>query len=481
MPFFNSLQWRMTLWFAGLLAFVLLVFAVVAYAGARRVLFVSLAQRVDSVATDILVSAKPSVNSPFGPVSPITLLSDPATLDSYAGHGVYIEAYNSSGYPIGKSSNLGAAHLPQSGYQLWRPLAGMSGGWGVAERSEIGPILSHWNTIRSGKTIVATLYVAESLNYTQQTLNALAFFLAAGWAVALVLIASASFLLARTAVGPINEISRAAKEIGGEDLGKRLNWHGRRDELGALAQTFDEMLARLEAAFARERRFIADASHELKTPLTVINANAQMLERWAGRDELSRAEAIAAIRSESATMAQIINAMLTLAKTDSVDKSAFEIVDLRAIALDVAAALTQAAKQKGLQLETSCASPVAVRGEPSLLRQLVLNLTENAIKFTEAGTVTLQLRRSRSSAELEVRDTGPGIPQAALDHIFERFYRADPARSRSVEGTGLGLAVVNNIVAAHDGSIRAISNVGGGTTIQVSLPAIDMADENAAS
>jgi len=471
----------MTLWFAGVLALVLLVFAAVAFAGARRVLFVSLAQRIDSVATEILVSVKPSVNSPFGPVSPITMLADPSLLDSYAGPGLYIEAYNPSGYPIGKSSNLGAANLPSSGYQPWRALPGTSGGWGVAERTDVGPVLSHWHTIRSGTATIATLYVAESLGYTEQTLKALAIFLAGGWAIALVLIASASFLLARTAIGPINEISRAAGEIGGEDLGKRLNWHGRRDELGALAQTFDAMLGRLEAAFARERRFIADASHELKTPLTVINANAQMLERWAGRDERSRDEAIAAIRSESAAMAQIINAMLTLAKTDSVDQSAFEIVDLRAIVQDVAAALTPSAKKKGLNLETFCAAAIAIRGEPSLLRQLVLNLTENAIKFTEFGSVTLALRRSGANAELEVRDTGPGIPQAALDHVFERFYRADPARSRSIEGTGLGLAVVNNIVRAHGGSIRAVSDVGKGTTISVILPAIELVEENAAS
>jgi len=467
----------MTLWYASVLAVLLLVFAVVAYAGARRVLFVSLAQRADGVAGEILEALKPTFNGPFGPVSPVTMLSDQATLDTFAGPGVYVEAFNRDGYPLGKSSNLGTADLPTSGYQAWRAPVGTSGGWGVAGRSAIGPILAHWHTISSGSSAVATVYVAESLDYTEQSLRALAILLFGGWALGLLVIASASLVLARRAIGPIDEIARAVRDIGGEDLGKRLNWQGRPDELGALAATFDAMLARLEAAFARERRFIADASHELKTPLTVINANAQMLERWAVRDERSRAEALAAIRSESATMAKIINAMLTLAKTDSVDQSAFEVVDLHALVNDVATGLRPTAESKGLRLVADADGGMLVRGEPALLRQLIANLTENAIKFTETGSVTLSLHRNGSAALLDVRDTGPGIPPHALEHIFERFFRADPARSRDVEGTGLGLAVVNNIVRAHGGTVSADSGPAGGTVISVSLPVVDAGED----
>ena len=469
----------MTLWYAGVLAVFMLFFAAVVWLGATRVLYVSVAQRADAVATELLAAAKAGASGPFGPVSAVTMLADSGILDQYAGPGVYIQAFNPLGYSIGKSSNLGAADLPTSGYTPWRPPQGMSGGWGVADTG-VGRVLAHWHTISIGGRPVATLYVAESLASTSQSLGALALFLLLGWLAALVAIAVASFLLARTAVSPINEIARAAQEIGGEDLGKRLDWHGRNDELGALAKTFDDMLARLESAFARERRFIADASHELKTPLTVINANAQMLERWASHDDASRREALAAIRSESATMARIINAMLTLAKTDNIDQAAFEIVDLGVVVDDVGEALSAAATGKGLSLETFCATGVAVRGEPSLLRQLVLNLTENAIKFTERGKVLLLVRRIDGRAEFTVRDTGPGIPRAALDHIFERFYRADPARSREIEGTGLGLAVVNNIVRAHGGSIAATSEIGEGTAFTVTFPAVDLEPEVAA-
>lgn len=479
-PFFKSMRWRMTLWYAGVLALFMLAFAAVVWLGALRVLYVSLAQRADAVAGEILAAVKPGLTGPFGPVSPVTLLSDPATLDSYAGPGVYIQVFNPSGYSIGKSSNLGSVDLPTSGYRPWRPPVGTGGGWGVADTG-VGDVLAHWHTISDKRGPVATVYVAESLAYTRQSLEALAIFLLFGFLATLAAIAVASFLLARTAVGPINQIARAVEEIGGEDLSKRLNWHGRSDELGALAATFDEMLARLEAAFARERRFIADASHELKTPLTVINANAQMLERWAVRDEASRAEALAAIRSESATMARIINAMLTLAKSDTIDPATFEVVDLGAVVDDVATTMTPAAQAKRIGLESLCATSVFVRGEPSLLRQLVVNLTENAIKFTESGKVMLLLRRRDGKAQLEVRDSGPGIPAEALGQIFERFYRADPARSRHVEGTGLGLAVVNNVVRAHGGSISVSSSVGAGTTFHVELPAVDAEETAAAS
>ncbi|MBV8667719.1 MAG: HAMP domain-containing histidine kinase, partial [Candidatus Eremiobacteraeota bacterium] len=229
---------------------------------------------------------------------------------------------------------------------------------------------------------------------------------------------------------------------------------------------------RLEAAFARERRFIADASHELKTPLTVINANAQMLERWGARDPKIMSEALSTIETESATMARVINAMLTLAKTDNPDALTFETVDLSRLVRDVGAALRPTADAKGLtlELEVDPDQEIPVRGEPGLVRQLVTNLTENAIKFTAAGSVWLAVLRRGTDAELVVRDSGPGIPADALPHVFERFYRADPARSRNVEGTGLGLAVVSNIVRVHGGRITVDSRVGDGTSFTVVLP-----------
>jgi two-component system OmpR family sensor kinase len=484
-PFFAGLRWRMMAWYAGLLLVLLAGFAIAVNAGAARVLMISTAQRVNNVSEQIIRTATSDRNEPFGIVSVRTLLADESTLNTFGGAGLYVEVFTPAPllYPIGRSANLGSAELPTDGYTPWHAPGGFDSNWGTANTA-MGPVLAHWMTIRNAQGPEVVVYVAESLTLVQQTLSAFGVFLLLCFAVAAVAVVAAGAWLTRTAVAPINEIARAAREIGGDDLAKRLNWQDRRDELGVLAATFDDMLGRLEGAFARERRFIADASHELKTPLTVINGNAQMLQRWADRDPALRAEAVETIRAESASMARVINAMLTLAKTDDASALAMETVDMAGVVQDVATAMRPAAEIKGLALTVRCDGDASVRGEPGLLRQLITNLTENAIKFTEAGGVSLAVVRDKSRVRVTVSDTGPGIPAGSLPHVFERFYRADPARSRNVEGTGLGLAVVRNIVRVHRGEIRAESlgpgganGAGGGTrsgpgaTFVITLPA----------
>jgi two-component system OmpR family sensor kinase len=471
-PFFAGLRWRMMAWYGGLMLVLLAAFAIAVFAGAARVLTISTAQRVSGVTDQIARAARDERNEPFGVVSVRTLLADESTLNTFAGAGLYVEVFTPGDppYPIGRSANLGPAELPTSGYQTWRPPAGFGSNWGTAD-TDVGPVLAHWMTINGTQGPEVVVYVAESLTLVRQTLAAFGVFLVLCFVVATVAVMAAGAWLTRTAVAPINEIARAAREIGGDDLAKRLNWQDRRDELGVLAATFDDMLGRLEGAFARERRFIADASHELKTPLTVINGNAQMLQRWADRDPALRAEAVETIRAESASMARVINAMLTLAKTDDADALSMESVDMASVVQDVATAMRPAAEGKGLTLVVRCEGESMVRGEPGLLRQLITNLTENAIKFTEKGGVSLSVERDKARVRLTVNDSGPGIPAGSLPHVFERFYRADPARSRNVDGTGLGLAVVRNIVRVHRGDIRAESVIGGGTAFIVTLPA----------
>jgi len=471
--FFESLRWRLTIWYAVAVALLLLLFATVVLFGANRVLYQSAAERVEG-ASMALQSYSRAGNPLFGATSIIELLSQGGPLDAFAGPDLYVEAFNPSGARIGASSNLADADLPTSGYRPWRMegvTPGTGGQWGIADTA-LGPVLAHWHVVYDNDRPVATVYVAQSLASIQQTLAAFATLLLLSFGGAVALIVVSGVWLARTAISPINEIASAVQDIGGQDLAKRLNWQHRRDELGRLAARFDDMLARLEAAFERERRFISDASHELKTPLTVINANAQMLERWGDRDETVRREALQAIRHESAQMARVINAMLTLAKTEAPDRLSFEPLNMRPLVADVANSLRPRAAEKGLTLEARCGSDAYVLGEPGLLRQLVVNLAENAIKFTRDGGVTISMQTENSHARLDVTDTGPGIPSSALPHVFERFYRADPAHSRAVEGTGLGLAVVSSIVRAHGGQIEVRSAIGKGTTFSVTLPAL---------
>ncbi|HEV2037677.1 MAG TPA: HAMP domain-containing sensor histidine kinase [Candidatus Eremiobacteraceae bacterium] len=449
-----------------------IVFVVAIYGGARSVLLTAAADRISTVADQMERELTTVSANPFGAVSARTVLADQAFLDGFAGTGLFIEAFNQYGRPIGKSTNLGTNDLPTKPDQPWKARTAFEdGSWGFAS-APMGRVLVNVQNVPKGKTVEATVNIAESLSGMDAILKDFRNFLVLGLIAAFGFITLASVSLARAALGPIGEITRAAQEIGSDDLTKRLNLKKRSDELGALAKTFDEMLARLEAAFARERRFIADASHELKTPLTVINANAQMLARWGARDPKITGEALSTIEAESATMARVINAMLTLAKTDNPEALTFETVDLTQLVSEVGTALQLNARSKGLSLELAVDPELetCVHGEPGLLRQLVTNLTENAIKFTESGSVRLGLNRHDGRVDLVVRDSGRGIAVEALPHIFERFYRADPARSRQVEGTGLGLAVVNNIVRVHGGTVRVDSEPGKGTTFTVDLP-----------
>ncbi|HEY9181284.1 MAG TPA: HAMP domain-containing sensor histidine kinase, partial [Candidatus Baltobacteraceae bacterium] len=254
---------------------------------------------------------------------------------------------------------------------------------------------------------------------------------------------------------------------------RRLGWHQRRrnDEVGKLAASFDDLLQRLAEAFARERQFISDASHELKTPLTSINANAQMLARWGDRDEQVRTDSLRTIIAESASLAEMVNGMLTLAKADSGDAVPKEPLSVAAVAREAVSATAPRASERGLDLrmEADGESPI-VSGDSALLRQLITNLIDNAIKFTEHGGVTVRVLANGDEAIVEVQDTGPGIDAQELPLIFDRFYRTDKSRTREVPGTGLGLAIVRSIARVHAGRVEAERPEGGGTLMRVHLP-----------
>jgi signal transduction histidine kinase len=262
------------------------------------------------------------------------------------------------------------------------------------------------------------------------------------------------------------------RQIGSEGLNRRLGWRERRrrDEVGKLAESFDDLLQRLSEAFARERQFISDASHELKTPLTSINANAQMLLRWGDRDPAVLRESLETIAGESAQLAAMVNGMLTLAKADRGDEIPKEPTSLAQVANEVVHNAEPRAAEKHLTLGFEHEATPTVYGEPGLLRQLVSNLVDNAIKFTEKGRVDVRVGAGGGRAWVEVSDSGPGIPAEELPHVFDRFYRADKARSRIVPGTGLGLAIVRSIARVHSGEVSVGRSPAGGALFRVTLP-----------
>jgi len=293
---------------------------------------------------------------------------------------------------------------------------------------------------------------------------------------AAIVVVAGSVAIAQSALEPIGRLGAAMGEIRSDRLSRRLGWSNRKDELGSLAQSFDAMLDRLEDGFARERQFISDASHELKTPLTVINANAQMLQRWGDRDPEIRAESLRAIGDESASLASMVNGMLLLAKAESGDDIPREPVDLGYAIAEAVRHARPRADEKTLALnydqpDGAGAGPM-VLGDANLLRQLFTNLIDNAIKFTESGGIDVTLVGADGRVVAEVLDTGVGIDPESLERVFDRFFRADASRNRAVPGTGLGLAIVRSIARVHGGSVTVERRPTGGSIFRVVFPTL---------
>jgi signal transduction histidine kinase len=299
------------------------------------------------------------------------------------------------------------------------------------------------------------------------------------------------YWLADRAMHPVKTITQAARQIGETDLSRRLNL-GSHDELGQLANTFDEMLDRLQAAFDRQRQFTADASHELRTPLTIVGIEAGRTLS-SPRKAAEYRQALGLIRSENEYMSRLVNNLLTLSRMDAGQTVLkMEPLDLSDLALEVVERMAPIAKNRGVELSTGELPEIIVLGDRQYLSQMISNLVENGIKYSlaEGGKVHVETGvsaemgaeiRASGYAWLRVTDNGAGIPAEHLPHLFDRFYQVDAARSRDTDsqeqatasgssGTGLGLSIVQWIVKAHSGEIHVRSQAGEGSIFEVRLP-----------
>lgn len=465
----TSLRWRIAVWYALLLVVVTIALGVAITLRFEGILRGQAQDHVLATLADIRTAAAPSPNSFLfseGGDS-LLILENPDNLQRWSSTSTFIEVDDPRGYPVAKSFNMDPlTTFGNPGITPMRPAT-------IREvHVQNRPFLVAAQVLVSGNHALI-VQVGEPLDQLYRAFRQIEWSIAVILFIAVAAVTIVSFVLASQITTPINELAGAMREIGSEGLHRRLRWKGRRDEVGRLAETFDDLLARLEEAFARERQFISDASHELKTPLTSINANAQMLARWGDRDERIRTESLQTIIDESASLANMVNGMLTLAKADSGDAVPKEPLSLTAVAREAVAATAQRAGEKGLELrlEADGESPI-VEGDGALLRQMITNLVDNAIKFTERGSVTVRVRPSDGDAVVEVEDTGPGIDPAELPLIFDRFYRTDKSRTREVPGTGLGLAIVRSIARVHKGRVEAERPQSGGTLMRVRLPRI---------
>ena len=463
----KSLRVRIAAWYAALIVIVIAAGAISIDFALHSLLTdqakLSISQIYDQIERTVLAEGTYGAGDPL-----LLVLSDRATLDHWASANDFVQIDTLDGRVLGKSSNMGSFTFPPADPRL--------PGRVVYVRDADSPprdfiVLQRTLTDGAGNP-VAEATVAESLENVHALVAQARTILLGITLLAIVAVVIASYFIAGLAIDPIGRLTTAVSEIGSDRLDLRLRWK-RRDELGRLAAAFDAMLDRLQSAFARERQFISDASHELRTPLTVINANAQMLKRWGDRDPAVRTESIDAIAEESGRLAGMVSGMLTLAKAESGDAIPKEPLVLERLVDDVVAHARERAQAKGLELRTVAPAEqrTIVVGDPGLLRQLVANLIDNAVKFTASGTVDAIVRRSGSRAIVDVVDSGPGIERSTADRLFDRFFRGDPAHARTTEGTGLGLAIVRSIARVHGGTVSAAPRPEGGSVFSVSLPA----------
>ncbi|HEV2802582.1 MAG TPA: heavy metal sensor histidine kinase [Pyrinomonadaceae bacterium] len=290
---------------------------------------------------------------------------------------------------------------------------------------------------------------------------------------ALLLAGLGGWFLARQGLAPVAAMARSARRIGAESLDRQLPVANPRDELGQLATAFNELLARLNAAFAQQRRFMADASHELRTPLSVMSTAADVTLKKEHRNEEEYREALQLMAEQTHRLSRIVRDMFALARADAghypMQKRALYLNDLLE---EVARAGGLLSAGKNVTVELTNLPEAAYHGDEDLLRQMVLNLLDNAVKYTPAGgVVRLCLTRDADEYLLTVADTGPGIPLEAQAHVFERFYRADRARSRAEDGgAGLGLAIASWVAEAHNGSLELANSDHNGTAFLIRLP-----------
>lgn len=327
--------------------------------------------------------------------------------------------------------------------------------------------------IAGGRFTGNLVQVGASLESVEQSLDKLAFTLMLALPGVMLLASVGGWFLANQALKPVDRITRTARQIGAESLKERLEEPETDDEIGRLAQTFNEMLQRLDESFDQIRAFTADASHELKTPLAILKGEIELaLRRTRSVEEYQ--ETLVSSLEEIDRLTRITADLLLLAKSDAgTIPLEFTDVNLSALVEEAAMHVQPLAESKQIIFEVLPGlSDVHIEGDVFRLKQLVSNLVDNAIHYTpEGGRVVVRSTRANSFyAALQVSDTGIGIPEEEREKIFERFYRTDKARSRREGGTGLGLSIVKWIAESHGGKIEIESAPQRGTTFTVYLP-----------
>ncbi|MBI5809919.1 MAG: HAMP domain-containing protein, partial [Deltaproteobacteria bacterium] len=385
--------------------------------------------------------------------------------------GNYIQVLDPYGAVVAKSSNLEGLSMPLLKETYTYALQGVTTFEVVRNVGRYPVRLVTKPIFMKGQGHVAIVQVASSLDIVDETFHSLAYIFAFGMAGSAMIASAVGWFLASMSLKPVAEIAKTARRIGAESLNERINVKTPQDEIGVLAATINEMIARLEKSFKQIKQFTADASHELKTPLTILKGEMEVALRSNNNIEDMR-QALMSSLEEIDRMSYMVRNLLDLAKIDADKESSPKaLVSLDKALTERFEHFRRLSVEAGVEMRVVRNSPASVYGDPVRISQLIYNLVDNAIKYTRrGGRVDLSIENDGSWAIVRVKDTGVGISMEDLPYIFDRFYRVDKARGREVGGAGLGLSICKEIAESLKGVIEADSEYGRGTTFTVRLP-----------
>jgi heavy metal sensor kinase len=465
---FNSVRARLTLWYVFVFGSLLVGFSILIYVLLCRSLYErfdhSLSNTAQATAAEFLVE----INELGGNVK----AGAGETLEELKFPNTYTVIFTDDGLLASNFPKDEQYALPQivsSAIKANAPASfqTIKGFGGEGARVAVAQVNTNGRNFYAG--------IAEPLRGLVEQIENIRRIFYVGLPATLLIAAVSGFLLAKKSLSPVLEMSEQAKRISATNLQERLKVSNPRDELGRLAETFNELLSRLNQSFENMREFMADASHELRTPLSIIRGEADVALSQ-NRNATEYKEALAIIQDEARRLSLIVDDMLALARADAGQHPLkFEEFYLNDLVEDACRAAQVLALRKDVVLRLDLDEDIAFCGDEVLLRRLIMNLLDNAIKYTPArGAVSVRLVSEPECVKLIVSDTGIGIPAESAPHIFERFYRADKARTRADGGSGLGLAIAKWVAEAHKGSIDLASGPDLGSTFIVSLPRQEM-------
>jgi two-component system OmpR family sensor kinase len=479
---FDTLRVRLTLWYSVVLAFLLLVFSLTSYflfaRGENRRTDADLAE----LAKSFLVTFQDELKDPGEPGG-LQAAARQAMLEHRV-RGDTLLVVDSAGKIVANSAdvlpssaptNAIAAHaVASSSFQQFVEAALQSDRTYRTIAAEKGGLRAY--AVRfTANNQTWSLVILRSLHAQHEILQEIR--IAFAWLLPLgVLLASlGGYFLARRSLAPIAAMGAQAARIGAINLHDRLAVRNPNDELGRLAQTFNDLLDRLDQSFERQRRFISDASHELRTPVSILQGEAEVALSQASRSPEEYRESLAVLHQEAQRLSRIVEDLFTLTRADAGEyRLAYSDFYLDELVADCVRATRALAQAKNIALVTEAPEEMPVHADEDLLRRMLLNLLDNAIKYTPVGgNISVACGSVSNGYEVSVTDSGPGIPAEMQSRIFERFFRVDRARSRSgVDGgAGLGLSIARWIAEAHLGRIELVRSDSTGSAFNVYIPA----------